>query len=191
MFAFWDHPPWIALFPPKNAFGILPVIHRRVRMFFEETWLKRNPLLRLPLFERGSHFRCLSSRPPRLPAHRQFPYSSQLFHSSQIPLLQWHISIFFFFLLTLFLSSLLPLFLSGFPPSTSFLPGSVPCLSAWLLPVLQATCLLQVLLPGFLNDQPQELSHREQATHGLAGRLMQFLPKRGSPPLLPNHKTGS
>lgn len=52
MFAFWDHPPWIALFLLKNALGIPLVIHGRVQMVSEETWLKCDPLETLPLFQR-------------------------------------------------------------------------------------------------------------------------------------------
>lgn len=49
------------------------------------------------------------------------------------------------------------MFLSGFPPNTSFSPGSVPCLPAWLFPAPQTT-RLPWPPTRFLNDWPQETS---------------------------------
>lgn len=111
-------------FSPKNAFGILPVIHGRVQMFFEETWWKCNPLQRLPLFQ--SEF-CIFSVPT--PWCTVSLFLSTISLPPSVPLLRGIIVQSFYFFLTLFLSILSLLFLSGFTPSTSSSPDSVPFIS--------------------------------------------------------------
>lgn len=109
-------------FSPKNAFGILPVIHGRVQMFFEETWLKCNPLQRLPLFQREF---CVFSVPTPWCTVSLFLSTISLLPS--VPCSVAYSLVFLFFLDTVSFYSLL--FLSGFTPSTSSSPDSVPRIS--------------------------------------------------------------
>lgn len=111
----------------KNAFGILPVIRRRVWMLFEEVWLKCDPLQEPPLWGTGFLF-LLPESSPFIHFHIHFPCSLNCFTLMKSLFSRGILQSYFF--LTLFLSlSFCSFFL--------LIPFSLLCSLVWPFPFLQ------------------------------------------------------